>query len=67
MQMRCKNRTEVVRSVNVLLEYLKPDSPWTIVIRRDKSGDCFVSTVTDTSSEGIQEKVSDYLDQHVRI
>lgn len=46
-----KGKTAAVQFANDLLVYLKPDSPLTMTIERDISGDFFVIFVTTESSE----------------
>lgn len=46
-----KGKMAAVQFANDLLVYLKPDSPLTMTIERDMSGDFFVIFATSVSSE----------------
>jgi hypothetical protein len=49
-----ENKTNAVPYVNELLFLLKQDSVLTITIRPEKSGGCFVTSVTEESSVDIE-------------
>lgn len=52
------NKMDVVQFVTALQLRFGKDSQLTTVTRQDRLGVCFVSTVTDTSSEGIVKELA---------
>lgn len=68
MRVYLRNKADVVQSVADLVGPLEPGSALTMTISRDMSGDFFVTSVTDASSEDIVILLGQfYLDRHMSI